>query len=92
MSVAPHDAKPIVTEHALLVPCGRFAAEVGLIDALNRVPFKMKTVDHSPGSAISVHFASDSPWRGITLFSKPQVSYQLRFPFLEDRLLTRAKA
>lgn len=26
------------------------------------------------GSAIGVHFASDSPWRGITLFSKPQAA------------------
>lgn len=54
MSVAPYDdPMPTVTEHALLVPCGRFAAEIGLIDALNRVPFKMKTVDHSPGDKLN---------------------------------------
>jgi len=42
-----------MTEHALLVPCGRFATEIGLIDALNRVPFGMKTVQHSPGDKLN---------------------------------------
>lgn len=49
----PQDVEaPVVTEHALLVPCGQFAEKFGLIDALNRVPFKMKTVDHTPGDKL----------------------------------------
>lgn len=41
------------TEHALLVPLGHFAAQIGLLDALHRVPFPMKTVDHSPGDKLA---------------------------------------
>jgi hypothetical protein len=53
MSVAHSRQSPTVTEHALLVAYGRFAAQIGLTDALNQVPFKMKTVDHSPGDKLS---------------------------------------
>lgn len=44
------DAKPpmVKTEHGLLVAYGRFAERVGLSESLDRVPFGMKTVDHSP--------------------------------------------
>jgi hypothetical protein len=53
MSVTHQVQSTISTEHALLVPCGKFAAQVGLIAALNRVPFKMKTVEHSPGDKLN---------------------------------------
>src|SRR5512135_2359846 len=53
MSVTYRDAVlPEETEHALLVPLGHFAREIGLIDALGRVPFEMKTVRHSPGEKL----------------------------------------
>ena len=34
--------------------------------------------------ALELTFAADSPWAGITLSLRPQISYQLWFPFLED--------
>jgi hypothetical protein len=37
--------------------------------------------------ATQITFASDSPWGGITLSLRPQISYQLWFPFLEDSSL-----
>ncbi len=42
-----------VTEHGILVPLGRFAQQVGLFDAFERVPFAMKTVVHSPGEKLA---------------------------------------
>ena len=42
-----------VTEHGILVPLGRFAQQVGVDDALRRVPFAMKTVVHSPGEKLA---------------------------------------
>lgn len=51
MSVA--EPSPLLTEHALLVPFGRFAHQIGLIPALRRVPIKMKTIDHSPGDKVA---------------------------------------
>jgi hypothetical protein len=44
---------PIVTEHGILVPLGHFAAQVGLLDALERIPFAMKTVVHSPSDKLA---------------------------------------
>ena len=38
MSVAHVQPEPQMTEHALLVLYGRFADQVGLIDALKQVP------------------------------------------------------
>lgn len=47
--VAVHQALTSVdTEHALLIAYGRFAEQIGLLEALGLVPFKMKTVEHSP--------------------------------------------
>src|SRR5262245_5944084 len=40
------------TEHALLVPLGHFAAQIGLLDAFQRIPFPMKTVAHRPGDKL----------------------------------------
>ncbi len=51
MSVA--EQSPQMTEHALLVPFGRFAHQIGLLEALDRVPIKMKTIDHSPGDKLA---------------------------------------
>ena len=53
MSVANPGPAASLTEHALLVPFGRFATQIGLIEALHRVPFKMKTIDHSPGDKLT---------------------------------------
>jgi hypothetical protein len=53
MSVASSPPSPILTEHALLVPFGRFAQQIGLVEALDRVPFKMKTIDHRPGDKLT---------------------------------------
>jgi hypothetical protein len=53
MSVTSPAPSPTVTEHALLVPLGRFAQHIGLVDALGRVPFTMKTVQHSPGDKLT---------------------------------------
>jgi hypothetical protein len=41
------------TEHALLVPLGQFAGQIGLLAALQRVPFPMKTVVHRPGDKLA---------------------------------------
>jgi hypothetical protein len=51
MSVA--EPSPVLTDHALLVPFGRFAHQIGLIQALDRLPIKMKTIDHSPGDKVA---------------------------------------
>jgi hypothetical protein len=51
MSVA--DPSPVLTDHALLVPFGRFAHQIGLITALDRIPIPMKTIDHSPGDKVA---------------------------------------
>jgi hypothetical protein len=40
------------TEHGLLVPFGSLAQAIGLREALGRVPFRMKTIDHSPGDKL----------------------------------------
>jgi len=53
MSVATADASPRHTDHALLVPLGQFAAQIGLLPALERVPFPMKTIAHSPGEKLA---------------------------------------
>jgi len=44
---------PSVTDHALLVPLGRFAAQIGVRDALERVPYPMKTIAHRPGEKLA---------------------------------------
>jgi hypothetical protein len=48
MSVRDGQPSTVETEHALLVAFGRFAEQVGLHEALDAVPFGMKTVQHSP--------------------------------------------
>lgn len=51
MSV-PSSPPVATTEHGLLVPFGSLAQAIGLREALGRVPFKMKTIDHSPGDKL----------------------------------------
>jgi hypothetical protein len=53
MRVAPAAPSPTVTDHALLVPLGHFAAQIGVLAALERVPVKMKTVAHRPGAKLA---------------------------------------
>ena len=53
MSVATAALSPSVTDHALLVPLGHFASRIGLLAALERVPFPMKTVAHRPGEKLA---------------------------------------
>jgi hypothetical protein len=53
MSVASSEPQMEETEHALLVPLGQFAQAIGLIEALRRVPFPMKTVQHRPGDKLA---------------------------------------
>jgi hypothetical protein len=43
----------VETDHALLVAYGSFAEQVGLLDALEQLPFKMKTVSHSPEDKVA---------------------------------------
>jgi hypothetical protein len=45
------------TEHALLVPLGHFAAQIGVLEALQRVPFRMKTITHRPGDKLGALLA-----------------------------------
>ncbi len=57
MSVAGtevNSAEPRVTttEHGLLVAFGRLAEQIGLREALARVPVKMKTIEHSPADKL----------------------------------------
>ncbi|HEX2185968.1 MAG TPA: transposase [Chloroflexota bacterium] len=53
MSVASAPPTVATTEHGLLVPLGTWAQQIGLVTALGRVPFKMKTVDHGPGDKLA---------------------------------------
>ena len=53
MSVATPGPSSMLTEHALLVSFGQFAAQIGLLEALKRVPFPMKTVAQSPGDTLT---------------------------------------
>jgi hypothetical protein len=48
MSVREGQPTLVETEHGLLVAYGRFAEQIGLPEALEMVPFGMKTVEHSP--------------------------------------------
>jgi len=37
----------------LLIPLGRLARQIGLLDALDRIPIGMKTIDHSAGDKLA---------------------------------------
>lgn len=52
MSLAHQDQSLAVTEHALLVAYARFAEQIGLISAIEQVPFEMKTITHSPADKV----------------------------------------
>ena len=64
MSV-PSSPPVATTEHGLLVPFGSLAKAIGLREALGRVPFKMKTIDHSPGDKLAGLLVQISRARGI---------------------------
>lgn len=52
MSVAQGKQSWVVTEHGVLVAYGHFAERVGLIRAIEQVPFKMKTMQHSAADKV----------------------------------------
>ena len=52
MSLPQYRQSLAVTEHALLIAYARFAEQVGLISAIKHVPFKMKTITHSPADKV----------------------------------------
>jgi hypothetical protein len=52
MSVAQEAEAWTETEHGLLVPLGRFAQQVGVVEAFDDVDYGMKTVDHSPADKV----------------------------------------
>jgi hypothetical protein len=80
MSVASPPPSPVLTEHALLVPLGRFAQQIGLFQALERVPFKMKTIEHSPGDKLAellIHIlAGGMPIKELEVSPHPLVQDQ----------------
>lgn len=52
MILSHRDQSLATTEHALLVAYARFAEQVGLISAVEDVPFKIKTIIHSPADKV----------------------------------------
>lgn len=53
MSLPSGEQPVVMTEHALLVAYGRFAQQIGVLNELRQVPFKMKTVRHSPADKVT---------------------------------------
>jgi hypothetical protein len=53
MSVADQRQKEMFTEHALLVPLGHFAEQIGLLDAFDSLPVEMKAIRHTPGEKVA---------------------------------------
>src|ERR1019366_5609776 len=53
MSVADQRQQETSTEHALLVPLGHFAEQIGLLAAFESLPVKMKTIHHTPGEKMA---------------------------------------
>ena len=52
MIISHQNQSVVVTEHALLVAYARFGEQVGLISAVQQVPFRMKTVIHTPADKV----------------------------------------
>ena len=52
MIVSHQDPSLLVTDHALLVAYAHFAEQIGLISAVEHVPFPMKTLMHSPADKL----------------------------------------
>lgn len=40
------------TQHALLVPWGHFAREIGLLSGLEAIPFSQKVYEHTPQAKV----------------------------------------
>lgn len=85
MSVTELGSQWAVTQHGLLVPLGRFADRIGLIGAIEQVPFGMKTVDHSPADKVCellAHILAGG-MHIVELRNSPH-------PLVEDREVARA--
>jgi hypothetical protein len=67
---------------------GRSILAAASIKELVRIGANSRAQINQDKHAIELTFAADSPWAGITLSLRPQVSYQLWFPFLEDYSLS----
>lgn len=46
------------TQHALLIPWGRFAQEIGLVAALEAVKLRQKTYEHTPQGKVLEFFVA----------------------------------
>lgn len=52
MIISHQNQSSVVTDHALLIAYAHFAEQIGLISAVEHVPFPMKTVIHSPADKV----------------------------------------
>jgi hypothetical protein len=48
----PRDACPTLTHHAMLVPWGLYAQQIGLVERIHSVPIPQQTRDHAPQSKL----------------------------------------
>jgi len=87
MNVALRDRETMATEHAMLVPYGRFAQQVGLIEAVERVLFGMKTYVHSPADKVIELFAHISAG-GMHVNELARSAH----PLVQDRAVAQAWA
>lgn len=87
MNVAQRDRGTMATEHAMLVPYGRFAQQVGLIEAVERVLFGMKTYVHSPADKVIELFAHISAG-GMHVNELARSAH----PLVQDRAVAQAWA
>src|SRR3972149_6780723 len=61
MILAQQEQSLAVTEHALLIAYARFGEQIGLVNAIEHVPFKMKMILHSPADKVIELLHSISP-------------------------------
>ena len=76
MSLAHQEQELAVTEHALLIAYARFAEQIGLISAIEQVPFGMKTVRHSPAAKVIEllsHILRERPSPGARPCPRPRL-------------------
>ncbi len=48
----PERDQPTLTQHAMLVPWGLFARQIGLVQRIQTVPIPQQTRDHAPQSKL----------------------------------------
>jgi hypothetical protein len=58
LSDDPQRAQPTLTHHAMLVPWGLFAQQIGLVQRIQTVPIPQQTRDHSPQGKVLELFAA----------------------------------